>query len=366
MKRRWTEQEITTWYDAQPWITGFNFYPSTCINQTETWQEFDHKRVTDDIGKELSLAASLGYNNLRTLFPFELWRVQPDIFFRHVEEFLSQCATFGISVMPVLFDDCCVPKSLYQPMEFGKQPEPVPGYFGGSPVTCFEATEKVGYNPTDDEGMAEIVKEYITQLAAHFGQDERILLWNVWNEAGNSNRGSKSLPMIRNVFCWLREADVSQPLTAEVFASMPSCPFPDEYLRDPRIESEIELAMLELSDITSFHYYGDYLHMRLFIRRLRAYGRPLICDEWLHRPMGSFIQTHLPLLKKERVGSYMFGFVNGKTQFNEVWEYLKGRPSMDTRLWMHDIFRSDFSPYDPEEIALIRQCNADLKTENGL
>jgi hypothetical protein len=91
--------------------------------------------------------------------------------------------------------------------------------------------------------------------------------------------------------------------------------------------------------------------------RFRKYSRPIICDEWLHRPMRSFIQTHLPLFKREKVGSYFFGFVNGKKQFNVVWEYLKVRTDMDLNLWMHNIFHSDFTPYDPDEIETILKCN---------
>ena len=357
MSERWTTERANAWYDARPWISGFNFYPSTCINQTEFWQEYDHERVFADVGKELALAASLGLNSLRTLFPFELWRVAPDVFFRHIDEFLALCDAFHITVMPVLFDDCCVPRSKYRPMQFGRQPEPEPGFFGGSSVTCFESTDEMGYNPTDDPGMDEVVREYIRQLAAHYGHDPRIIMWNVWNEGGNSNRGSKSLPMMRKVFEYLRKEGVEQPLTSDVYAAMPGCPFPDEYMRDPRIESEMELAALELSDIISFHYYGDYVHTRDYIRALRVHGRPFICDEWLHRPMRSFIQTHLPLFKRERVGSYFFGFVNGKTQFNEPWEYLKVRQDMDFRLWMHDIFHRDFRPYDEEEIEVLKACN---------
>lgn len=359
MTAQWSKEKANAWYDARPWITGFNFYPSTTINQTEIWQEYDHERVFTDMGKELALAQSLGLNSLRTLFPFELWRVKPEVFFRHVDEFLTLCDSFGITVMPVLFDDCCTPRAQYQPMQFGPQPDPEPGYFGGSHVTCFENSDEMGYNVTDDPGMEDVMRAYIHQLAEHYRDDPRIIMWNIWNEPGNSGRGSKSLPMMRKVFQFMREEDVSQPLTADVFAAMPGFPFPDEYMKDPRIESEIELAALELSDVITFHYYGDYVHTRNYIRSLQALGRPIICDEWLHRPMRSFIQTHLPLFKRERVGSYFFGFVNGKMQFNEPWEYLKVRQDMDFKLWMHDIFHKDFRPYDEEEIAVLKACNLD-------
>ena len=355
MRDIWSIEEIQAWYDRQSWITGFNFSPSTTINHVEIWQEFDHKRVFTDIGKELSLAKSIGFNSIRMNFPFALWRLQPAVFFRHLDEFLALCSTFSIRVMPVLFNDCCVPRERQSPIEFGKQPEPEPGYFGGSRVTSFEATTKMGYNVIDDDGMEEVVERYISELMEHYRDDKRILVWNIWNEPGNSNRGSKSLPMMVKVFEWLRKYNASQPLTADIYAA--GCDFPDEYMRDPRIETEIELAAVLLSDVISFHYYGDYWHMRQFIHKLRDYDRPLFCTEWLHRPMRSFIQTIMPLLKRENVGSFMFGFVNGKRQFHVVWEYLKVRKDMDISLWMHDIYHSNFVPYDDEEINVIRECN---------
>ena len=50
-----------------------------------------------------------------------------------------------------------------------------------------------------------------------------------------------------------------------------------------------------------------------------------------------------------------------KAQFNYVWGIYKNLPDIDTRLWMHDIFHSDFTPYDEEEIDVIRECNRDKK-----
>lgn len=49
----------------------------------------------------------------------------------------------------------------------------------------------------------------------------------------------------------------------------------------------------------------------------------------------------------------------GKSQFNNVWEFIKNLPDIDTSLWMHDIFHEDFRPYDREEIEVIRECNRD-------
>ena len=161
------------------------------------------------------------------------------------------------------------------------------------------------------------------------------------------------------VFGWMREEDVLQPLTADVWGAGADHPY--GWLKNPGIYAEVERTAIELSDIISFHFYGDYSHARIYIAQLKEFGRPLINTEWLHRPYRSLIQTHLPLWKKEKIGSYFFGFVNGKAQFNYVWEFIKKLPDIDTSLWMHDIFHSDFTPYDEEEIEVIRECNRDKR-----
>ena len=152
--------------------------------------------------------------------------------------------------MPVLFGDCCVPKDKYKEPCLGPQPEPVPGYFGGSPVTPFDDStqsgETIGYSITDEPENRPIIEEYMKELASRYGQDPRILIWNVWNEAGNSGRLNKSLPLMEAIFSWLREMDVMQPLTADVWGAGTGT---YEWLKKPGIYADIEKHSIELSDI---------------------------------------------------------------------------------------------------------------------
>lgn len=361
MKRRWTETEIWDWYKAHEWISGFNFIPSGSMKGS-LWflQEYQHAEAFRETAKEIALAASMGFNSIRMGIPFAVWKQEHDSFFKNMDQFLDLLHQYGLTLMPVLFGDCCVPKEKYQPPTLGPQPEPVPGYFGGSPVTPFDDStqsgETVGYNITDDPALEPEILRFIGELADRYGQDDRILIWNIWNEAGNSGRHSMSLPMMEKLFALFRERDVKQPLTADVWGAGADNPY--GWYKKPGIYDDIEHHSIELSDIVTFHYYGDYIHSRQYIDILRKYGRPLINTEWLHRPFRSLIQTHLPLWKKEGVGSYFFGFVNGKSQFHIVWEFIKNLPDIDTDLWMHDVFHSDFTPYDPEEIEVIKACNS--------
>lgn len=364
MKQRWSEEQIWNWYKQRPWITGFNFIPSGAMDGV-IWmlQEYGHEHAFKESAKEIALAVSLGFNSVRVFLPFYLWRVQHDSFLKNLEEFISLLGKYNMTLMPVLFNDCCVAKSQYAEPVLGPQPEPVPGYFGGSPVTPFDDDTQngdiVGYNIIDEPEMESVAEAYVRELARIYGKDERILIWNVWNEPGNSQRLEKSVPMMKKVFGWLREEDVMQPLTADVWGAGAEHPY--GWLKNPGIYAQVEREALALSDIITFHFYGDYEHSRQYIRILKEFGRPLINTEWMHRPYRSIIQTHLPLWKKEKIGSYFFGFVNGKSQFNYVWEFIKKLPDIDTRLWMHDIFHDDFTPYDEEEIEVIKACNQDKK-----
>ena len=364
MKRKWTEEEIWKWYKEHEWISGFNFVPSTSTGGI-LWllQEYDHRNAFNEAAKEIALAASLKLNSVRVFLPFYLWKEQHDSFMKNLEEFISLLDSYGMTLMPVLFNDCTVAKAFYKKPVLGIQPEPEEGFFGGSSLNSFDVDtqsgDSIGYNITDETDMEPVVEEYIRELARVYGQDDRIIIWNIWNELGNSGRDAMSMPMARKVIGWFREEDVKQPLTIEMWGAQTDGKNYYEWLHHPKIYGEVDRENIELSDIITFHFYGDYTHARQLITFLRQFNRPLINTEWMHRPFRSLIQTHLPLWKKEKIGSYFFGLVNGKTQFNIVWDFIKDYPGIDTSLWMHDLYHADFTPYDAEELDVIRECNED-------
>ena len=73
------------------------------------------------------------------------------------------------------------------------------------------------------------------------------------------------------------------------------------------------------------------------------------------------IQELFPLFYLERIGCYNWGLVAGKYQTYEpiegVWQaYERGDViKWDFRIWMHDLFRPSFRPYDPNEINVIKR-----------
>ena len=212
MKSKWSKAEIWEWYNARPWISGFNFIPSGAIEGiVYMLQEYDHENAFRDAAKEIALAASLNFNSVRVFLPFYLWRVQHESFLKNLDEFLDLLDSYNMTMMPVIFNDCCVPKNHYKEPELGPQPEPEPGYFGGSSITPFDDDTQgggvIGYNIIDEPEMEVVAEGYVRELARRYRDDKRILIWNVWNEIGNSGRLSLSVPMMEKVFSWFREED---------------------------------------------------------------------------------------------------------------------------------------------------------------
>src|SRR6201988_4934036 len=60
---RWKPDRANQWYNAQPWLVGCNFLPSTAINQLEMWQADTFDLSTID--REVGWAQSLGFKSVR-------------------------------------------------------------------------------------------------------------------------------------------------------------------------------------------------------------------------------------------------------------------------------------------------------------
>ena len=69
---RWTPQQANDWYDAQPWLVGCDFLPSTAINQLEMWQPDTFDPTTID--RELGWAESIGFNTVRVFLHDLPWQ----------------------------------------------------------------------------------------------------------------------------------------------------------------------------------------------------------------------------------------------------------------------------------------------------
>ena len=340
---RWTEEKANEWRQSIGRVIGCNYLPATAVNSTEMWQKdtFD----PETIKKELMLAASTGYNSVRVFLQFIVWEAERESFMKNFEDFLKIADLSGISVMPVLFDDCAFAEK--EPY-LGKQDDPKHGVHNSG------WTPSPGPAIADDPSKQEELRAYVTDIVGTFKDDRRIIVWDLYNEPCNSKRGEKSLPLLKNAFKWAREANPRQPLTTGLWNIVGDYEFPAH-----------EYIFAELSDVISYH---DYLPLGQSVDRhgvLKKYNRPLFCTEWMYRPGNNTFESHLPFFMEENAGIYNWGLVAGKTQTN----LYNGETVCDKQagihgdaaephpvVWQHDIFYPDFTPYSEAEIAILRQC----------
>jgi hypothetical protein len=191
------------------------------------------------------------------------------------------------------------------------------------------------------------LRKYVTDIIGAFKNDGRILVWDLYNEPGNTKRGEKSLPLLKNAFKWAREAKPSQPLTAGMWGTDGEYGFP-----------EYEYIFAGLSDVISYHDYFSIEKSEKRLELLKKYNRPVFCTEWLCRQNGSNFETNFKFFMEQNVGAYNWGLVAGKTQTNLWWDTMPrngGTPDPNPSVWQHDIFYPDFTPYSEAEIEILRK-----------
>ena len=74
---------------------------------------------------------------------------------------------------------------------------------------------------------------------------------------------------------------------------------------------------------------------------------------WLGLEAARF-EPILRYFKDEKVAAYNWGLVSGKTQTIYPWDSWSKRYTVEPAVWFHDIFRTDGTPYDPNEVRYIR------------
>jgi hypothetical protein len=253
-----------------------------------------------------------------------------------MDQFLSVAKKHGIRTRFVLFDDCAF-STMTEPF-LGKQPDVIPGEYANG------WTPSPGPKRVQDRVAWPKLEAYVRDLVGRFRDGPRVLGWDVYNEPSNTGMGDKSLPLLKAVFAWTRQANPSQPLTAGVWGGT---------LQTTR-------ACLELSDVISFHCYGKAPELERKITELQDRSRPILCTEWLNRPLGSTAETCLPVLARHHVGAFHWGLVNGKTQTQFPWGSKAGAP--EPKVWKHDIFRHDHTPYDEKELRLFKSSSPKANT----
>lgn len=331
-QERWSREKAGSWYEKHEWITGANFVPSTAINQLEMWQEntFD----PETINKELGFAEGIGFNTMRVYLHSLAYKEDKPGFKSRIKKYLEIADSHKIQTIFVLFDDVwdASPK-------VGEQPEPKTGTHNSGWV------QDPGYPASVEMANSAELKAYVQDILNTFGNDDRVLLWDLYNEPGNNEKGNESMTLLENVFKWAREANPSQPLSAGLWKWE---------LKDLNTFQALN------SDIVTYHCYDDPQAHNRIIELLKTHGRPMICTEYMARTRNSTFANTLPLLQENNIGAINWGLVNGKTNTIYAWDtpIESGEEPVE---WFHDVFRKDGTPYSQDEADLIKKLNSEPK-----
>ncbi|MGA7537862.1 MAG: hypothetical protein WBW93_03740 [Steroidobacteraceae bacterium] len=342
---RWSAARARAWYSAQPWILGSDYIPADAINELEMWQAatFDPKRI--DL--ELGWAQGLGMNTMRVFLHNLLWEQDPNGFKQRMRIFLTIASRHHIRPIFVLFDSCWDPDP-----KPGPQHPPVPGVHNSGWV------QAPGAKRLDDPGQYDKLEAYVKDIVGSFGEDDRVLAWDLWNEPDNPGGGNyaarepkdkfaRVAALLPRVFAWARAEHPLQPLTSGLWHG------PD--WSRPAGLNAIERAQLADSDVLTFHNYGWPEEFLRRVRELQIYRRPMICTEYMARGAGSTIDGDLPIAKRLNVGMINWGLVKGKTQTNLPWDSWE-RPYVliQPAVWHHDLLWPDGAPYREREAQMLR------------
>ena len=367
MAKQWTKEQAWEWYNKQPWIRGFCGLPANCVNYVAMWQKHKHDEVMKQVEYEFDLARKTGLNAVRAfLINFEVCLYEHDSFMSNLEDYISLADKYGIKVMLNIGNDCTVPKERFEPVQLGEQRVDW-GYHGGVRYGPFTGYTSHGYMIQDEPDIQQKFYEMVDEIAARYAKDDRIQIWDVWNEISNSNRGDLSVPMMEKCFEIIRSHDPIQPLTADVFAYMPDTLEPC---------TNAQRRALELSDVITFHHYGSFQTMVRLIEKLKEdWGRPVINNEWLNRISHNNVEDIFPLFYLEEVGSYHWGLIQGFSQTYEPWpgytreiEDPNYAGPHDLTKFQHDLYRFNGKPYVAREVEIIKQFSelADKRFEKRM
>lgn len=339
---RWSTERANEWFEKHGWMVGCNYIPATAINQLEMWQEDSFDPFLID--KELSWAAALGFNTIRVFLHHLIWEQNATGYLQRIDQFLSIAEKHGIKTMLVLFDSVWDPNP-----KLGKQPEPKLNVHNSGWVQC------PGYEVLNNPDRYDELHSYVSGIVSHFKNDERVLIWDLFNEPDNMNltsykdmeyarhKAELSMELLRKTINWVRVIDPIQPITMA----------PWQWV-DMKTLSVIDNYMFSHSDIISFHNYEDKQNMERRILDLKQFGRPMMCTEYMARGLKSTFEEILPLLREHNVGAYNWGFVQGKSQTHCPWDSWQITYENEPELWFHDIFRTNGAPYRQEEVAFLK------------
>ena len=185
-----------------------------CVNRVDQWQALHFEKRLETTEEELKVMQELGFNSVRLILEYVVWKEEHDSFLERFERYISLFDKYGISCMIVLANDCMPPKTELWKMPYVGEQHYDWGYHGGR-----KHSQHGGHScPAphyyfDDEELRNDYFRMVEEIVTLYKDDKRILMWDLFNEPGNSNRREITMPYVVRMFETVRKINPSQPIT---------------------------------------------------------------------------------------------------------------------------------------------------------
>lgn len=300
-RTQWTKAEADAWQQKYGPIVGVN-HP---IGPYPGMSRMEY----------LKKAKELGFNSVRMFLSGNT----AEDYIAEVKSWADDCSSLGMTLSPV--------------------------------ITCGGSF----FSQTDKDAALTSLEKYVRKVIKAFRGDDRIILWDIWNEPEmyDETKCLQQMSWIEKMVKWCRQEGCTQPITCSIVwdASISESNASNKTaLRKARNEAE---AMMDL------HNYHDYYvseshngNTSTMVNRLKAISdRPLVCTECLARVTGATIPRNLSEFSKYHINFYVWGLY----ACDHNWEVKWGRSTYYA--WepmFHNLLYADGEAYNPAELPWIK------------
>ncbi len=221
-----------------------------------------------------------------------------------------------------------------------------------SPVLSFYERYYRDNSITEEERLKR-AEEYIRKVVGAFAKDERIAMWDIWNEpsTAKNNETMRQMDWLEKMVEWCRDENPVQPITSSIIWEGGEYDTTSTYYKR-RMEIE---RMMDIHNVHNYRFLQpEHTPPIEIISRMKQMdGRPIVSSEVLARPVSGGLTRTLKLFAREHVNFYLWGmFVTDSRNWSVQW----GRTTYDPyEPIFHDMLYSDGTPYDYREIENLRK-----------
>lgn len=295
---QWTKEQCDAWAEKYGPIIGINCPSPPCAAITQE--------------EAIKLASELGFNSVRW-WPGG-WTANEYI--NSVEQWAAWADKYGMTVAPV----------------FGF-PQ---GY----------------YNRADKEQALAELEGMVRQVIRHFRNDDRIVLWDIWNEPEMTDPEicKEQMEWIQQMVLWCREEGCTQPISSSIIWDSGIGSANPNDLTAIRNETE---GMMDLHNFHNYSVQEDHnRNVSVMVNRIgKINDNALVCTECLTRTNGSGVARTLTEFSKYGIHFYTWGLYSCDANWEVSWgrsTYYAWEPMF------HNLLYADGEPYNPAELDFIK------------